>query len=119
MDVRIKFKTAADAERVAEKLPVACHWQIVKDKTTDAYLQVPEDYEDYIKRYLLPKKNTYYKVVTRISLRNSSIRYCGEVIAEEKPKNTYEFGTTADTYTDYFDTQIEAEEFVTKAKKSL
>lgn len=55
MDVRIKYKSAADAEKAASKLPVACRWRIVKDKTTDAYLQVPEEYEDYVMRYLNPK----------------------------------------------------------------
>lgn len=53
MHVRFKFKSAAEAERVAEKLPVACKWQILRDRTTDAYLEVPEEYEDYIVRYLL------------------------------------------------------------------
>lgn len=119
MDVRIKFKSAADAERVAEKLPVACRWKIVRDKTTDAYLQVPEDYEDYINRYLTPKKNTYHKVVTRISMRSNSIFYCGEVYAEEKPKNTCEEKPLMDIYTDYFDTQEEAEEFVRTQSKGL
>jgi len=55
MDVRINYKSAADAEKAASKLPVACRWRIVKDKTTDAYLQVPEEYEDYVMRYLNPK----------------------------------------------------------------
>lgn len=53
MHVRFKFKTAAEAERVAEKLPVSCEWKILRDRTTDAYLEVPEYYEDYIERYLL------------------------------------------------------------------
>lgn len=56
MNVRIKYKSAAEAERAAEKLPVACKWRIVKDRTTDAYLEVPEDYEDYVMRYLPPEK---------------------------------------------------------------
>lgn len=55
MDVRIKYKSAAAAEKAADKLPVACNYRIVKDRTTDAYLQVPEDYEDYVMRYLNPK----------------------------------------------------------------
>ena len=55
MDIRIKFKSAAAAEKVASKLPVACRYMIVKDMTTDAYLQVPEEYEDYIMRYLKPQ----------------------------------------------------------------
>ena len=56
MYVRIKYKSAAEAEQAAEKLPVACKWNIVKDLTTDAYLEVPEDYEDYVMRYLPPTK---------------------------------------------------------------
>lgn len=55
MQVRIKFKSAADAEQAAEKLPVACEWRIVKDLTTDAYLEVSEDYEEYVMRYLSPQ----------------------------------------------------------------
>jgi len=56
MQVRIKYKSAAEAERAAEKLPIACKWRIVKDRTTDAYLEVPESYEDYVMRYLAPEK---------------------------------------------------------------
>lgn len=55
MQVRIKFETAKEAEDVALKLPIACEWRIVRDRTTDAYLEVNEDYEDYINRYLLKK----------------------------------------------------------------
>lgn len=55
MDVRIKYKSAAAAEKAASKLPVGCRFMIVKDRTTDAYLQIPEDYEDYVMRYLNPK----------------------------------------------------------------
>ena len=56
MQIRIKYKSAAEAEAAAEKLPVACKWRIVRDLTTDAYLEVPEDYEDYVMRYLPPEK---------------------------------------------------------------
>lgn len=52
MDVQFKFKSAKLAEEVAMKLPVACPWSIVRDFTSDAYLQVPESYEDYVERYL-------------------------------------------------------------------
>lgn len=52
MHVRIKFKSAAEAEEAASKLPIACKWSILKDQTTDAYLEIPEDYEDYFNRYL-------------------------------------------------------------------
>ena len=55
MNVRIKYKSAADAEKAAEKLPVACDYRIVKDRTSDAYLEVHESYEDYVMRYLNPK----------------------------------------------------------------
>ena len=55
MNVRIKYKSAADAEKAAEKLPVACDYKIVKDRTSDAYLEVPESYEDYVMRYLNQK----------------------------------------------------------------
>ena len=55
MDVRIKYKSAVAAEDAASKLPVACRYRIVKDRTTYAYLQVPEYYEDYVMRYLNPK----------------------------------------------------------------
>lgn len=52
MYVRIKYESAAKAEEAASKLPVGCKWSIVKDRTTDAYLEVPEDYEDYVMKYL-------------------------------------------------------------------
>lgn len=55
MFVRIKYKSAAAAEDAASKLPVSCPWRILKDRTTDAYLEVPESYEDYIFTYLNPK----------------------------------------------------------------
>ncbi len=45
--------SAAEAEDVAARLPIACDYRLVKDRTSDAYLEVPEDYEDYIERYLL------------------------------------------------------------------
>lgn len=56
MNVRIIYKSAAEAEQAAAKLPIACKWRIVKDFTTDAYLEVPEVYEDYVMRYLSPEK---------------------------------------------------------------
>lgn len=55
MDLRFKYKSAAAAEDAASKLPASCRYMIVKDLTTDAYLQVPEDYEDYVMKYLNPK----------------------------------------------------------------
>lgn len=56
MFARIKYPSAAAAERAAEKLPVDVKWYIRKDRTTDAYLEVPEDWEDYVLRYLSPEK---------------------------------------------------------------
>lgn len=50
MQVRIKYKSVAAAEAAAKKLPVTCKWRIVRDLTTDAYLEVSEDYEDYVMR---------------------------------------------------------------------
>ena len=55
MFIRIKYKSAKAAEQAAEKLPIACDWRILRDRTTDAYLEVPESYEDYILKYLNPK----------------------------------------------------------------
>ncbi len=55
MNVRIRYKSAAAAEDAASRLPIACKFSILKDRTTDAYLEVPEAYEDYVMRYLNPK----------------------------------------------------------------
>ena len=55
MFIRIKYKSAKAAEEVASKLPISCDWRILRDRTTDAYLEVPESYEDYILKYLNPK----------------------------------------------------------------
>ena len=55
MNVRIKYKSAASAANAASKLPLACKFRIVTDRTNDAYLEVPENYEDYVMRYLNPK----------------------------------------------------------------
>lgn len=54
MDVRFKYKSAAAAEEAARRLPASCRYMIVKDRTSEAYLQVPEDYEDYVMKYLNP-----------------------------------------------------------------
>ena len=54
MFIRIKYKSAADAENAAMKLPIACKWYIRRDYTSDAYLEVPESYEDYVLKYLHP-----------------------------------------------------------------
>lgn len=53
MNVRFKFKSIENAEIAASKLPIACSWKIVKDRTSDAYLEVPEAYAEYVIRYLL------------------------------------------------------------------
>lgn len=55
MFIRIKYKSAKAAEEAASKLPISCDWRILKDRTTDAYLEVPESYEDHIFRHLNPK----------------------------------------------------------------
>lgn len=52
MYVRFRFKSAAAAEEVAGKLPVDCKWSILRDCTSDAYLEVPECYENYVEKYL-------------------------------------------------------------------
>lgn len=52
MKVQFRFKSARLAEDAATKLPIACEWRIVRDRTSDAYLEIPEDYEDYFERYL-------------------------------------------------------------------
>ena len=57
MNVRFRFKTAKLAEECASKLPVACSHQIVTDRTSDTYLEVSENYEDYIERYLYTPYN--------------------------------------------------------------
>lgn len=56
MQVRIKYKSLANAEEAKSKLPIACKGTIVTDKTTNAYLEIPEAYEDYVMRYLNPNK---------------------------------------------------------------
>lgn len=55
MHVRFKFKDLTALQKVAEKLPIGCKWNLVTDRTTDVYLEVPEQYEDYIERYLLKR----------------------------------------------------------------
>lgn len=57
MKVRIKYKSVAAAESAGRRLPIACKWNVLKDRTTDGYLEVPEEYEDYVMRYLNPKDN--------------------------------------------------------------
>lgn len=52
MNVRFRFKSFAKAEEVRSLLPIGCESRIIGDRTTDAYLEVPEEYEDYIERYL-------------------------------------------------------------------
>lgn len=52
MNVRFRFKSAALAEEAASKLPVACKWSLVRDRTSDAYLEFSEDYEGYFERYI-------------------------------------------------------------------
>lgn len=54
MQVRFRFKDLKTLQDVAEKLPVNCKWSLLTDRTTDVYLEVSEEYEEYIERYLLP-----------------------------------------------------------------
>lgn len=56
MQVRIKYKSLANAQEAKSRLPIACKGTIVTDRTTDAYLEIPEDYEDYVMRYLNPNE---------------------------------------------------------------
>ena len=56
--------------------------------------------------------NTYYKVVTRIFERRSTIIYEGAVKADERPKTTCEETWLVDIYEDFFDTEEEALQFV-------
>lgn len=55
MQVRIKYSSVAAAQRAKELLPIACKAQVLTDRTPNGYLEVPEDYEDYVMRYLNPK----------------------------------------------------------------
>lgn len=52
MNVRFRFKSAAAAEEAAGRLPVGCNWKILRDCTHDAYLEVSEDCENYVEKYL-------------------------------------------------------------------
>ena len=52
MNVRFRFKSAALAEEAASKLPGACNWSLVKDQTSDAYLEFSDKYEEYFEKYL-------------------------------------------------------------------
>lgn len=64
-------------------------------------------------------KRTYYKVVSTITSRKSTIIYAGEVQAYEKPQNKFRSTPLADIYEDYFDTEREAIEFVEKQRNAL
>lgn len=63
--------------------------------------------------------NTYYKVVTNIFGRRSTIIYEGAVKADERPKNTCEETWLVDIYEDYFDTEEEALQFVEDSRNFL
>lgn len=56
MQVRIKYKSYAAAEAAYCLLPVSCKARIVTDRTPYAYLEVPEDYYDYVMRYINPDR---------------------------------------------------------------
>lgn len=57
MNVRFKYNSIKAAKDAASKLPISCKgkFHILTDRTNDAYLEVPSDYEDYVERYLNPK----------------------------------------------------------------
>lgn len=52
MNVRFRFKDWAKAQAMVSKLPFDCKHRVVKDQTTDIYIEVDEEWEDYIERYL-------------------------------------------------------------------
>ena len=52
MVIRFKFQSVKDAEKAAKLLPIDCSWSILRDLTTDVYLEVPETYEDLIECYI-------------------------------------------------------------------
>lgn len=52
MNVRFRFKCAKLALECKGKLPIGVKSRIVTDRTTDVYLEIPEDYESYFNRYL-------------------------------------------------------------------
>lgn len=58
MQVRFEFKSFAEAQKVADKLPLRCNYQILTDRTKHAYLEVNEKYEEYIEKHLIPKSLT-------------------------------------------------------------
>lgn len=62
---------------------------------------------------------TFYKVLTRIGERRSTIFYAGTVEANTKPQNTFTEFLTEDVYEDYFDTESEALAFVAEQRRCL
>lgn len=66
----------------------------------------------WLNRKKVTTMNTYYKVVTHIFGRRSTIIYEGAVKADERPKNTCEETWLVDIYEDFFDTEEEALQFV-------
>ena len=63
--------------------------------------------------------NTYYKVVTHIFGRRSTIIYEGAVKADVRPKNTCEETWLVDICDDFFDTEEEARQFVEDNRNCL
>lgn len=63
--------------------------------------------------------NTYYRVVTRITDKKSTICITGKVYADERPENTCTETSRADIYEDYFCSKGEAELFVRSQKSEI
>lgn len=55
MMVRFKYSSREAAEHARQKLPISCEGRVLTDRTKNAYLEVPESYEDYVERYLTEK----------------------------------------------------------------
>jgi len=62
---------------------------------------------------------TYYKVITRITDRRSSIVFGGEVKCEERPENTCTETAIADIYEDFFESRGEADLFIRTQRQGL
>lgn len=61
MMVRFKFPSVIDAERAAALLPADCKWSILRDCTTNAYLEIPETFEEFIESYICNVTNVNSK----------------------------------------------------------
>lgn len=57
---------------------------------------------------------TFHAVAMIVGPVRCTTRYVGEVQAEKKPESTVKSTRSTDYYMDYFDTQEEAEEFISE-----